>query len=121
MQIILNFVLREHGTPVPGTAGVPLPMDISRSLACTSNDSFNNPEIVTVDASAIGMGEFQITDCHDNFLNFFNDFGEIENLTQTFPQFLPEGFENLALALTLLTYARPQDLLFDFPMFYIGK
>lgn len=119
MQVILNVILKKHATPVPGSSPILLPMDISRSLACETNESiFNNPEIKWVNGSVIGMDDFEITNCRDNFLNFFTEHPDID---PHLIDMLPPKFKILMQNLSVLSLARPQDLLFDFPMFYIGK
>ena len=117
MQVILNIILKEHGTPVPGSSPLPFPMDISRSLACVTDGNLSNPEIVSVDGSMFELGDFNITNCHDNFINFFVEHFEIVSLII---DHIPK-YTNKTLKLEDLTLARPQDLLFDFPMFYVGK
>ena len=124
MQIILNVILREHGTPVPGTAAVPLPVDISRSLTCNTTNNFSNPEIIPVNWTTIGIPEtFNITNCHDNFLNFISDFERLVNIVEDLNTTDERVIEYQAMLqnFTLKTFARPQDLLFNLPMFYIGK
>ena len=63
------------------------------------------------------MDYFNITDCRDNFANFLADFPAVINKVEQFYPKYPAMFKNY----TLRTYARPQDLLFNLPMFYIGK
>lgn len=127
MQIILNIILKDHGTAVPGSSPVLIPMDISRSLACETNGS-NHPEII------LANGTFPITNCHDNLFNFFAEHNITElrsrtnELIDTLPFDIPnktldkinETFDLLEM-LSITSLARPQDLLFNLPMFYIGK
>lgn len=136
MQIILNIILRDHGTPVPGSSPILIPMDVSRSLACeTDGSAFNNPEIISPN------GTFNITNCHDNLFNFFTEHPNITNINNTE---LREFINDLSILLnitlpvdkimdqimeeeeelkniSIFSLARPQDLLFNLPMFYIGK
>ena len=116
MQVILNLILREHGTAVPGTASLSIPMDISRSLACNATNFTRNPEILLVTGTEDGQAPYNITDCHDNFANFLDDFPGLIQLANDISE-LKEIIQNW----TLFTYARPQDLLFNLPMFYISK
>ena len=118
MQIILNIVLKKHQTVVPGTGAVPFPMDISRSLTCRpANNSYNNPDIEVFNTTIFGTDNYTITDCHDNFLNFLSDYERLVNLvTQSESKYHKE-----LEIFNLMTLARPQDLLFNLPMFYIGK
>ena len=118
MQIILNIVLKKHQTVVPGTGAVPFPMDISRSLTCRpANNSYNNPDIEVFNTTIFGTDNYTITDCHDNFLNFLSDYERLVNLvTQSESKYHKE-----LEIFNLMTLARPQDLLFNLPMFYIVK
>ena len=65
-----------------------------------------------------GLGEFNITNCRDNYINFFVEHPNIVNIIGDIPN---TSFSDEILELKDLTYARPQDMLFDFPMFYVGK
>jgi ABC-type multidrug transport system fused ATPase/permease subunit len=126
MQIILNIILKEHQTPVPGTGAVPFPMDISRSLTChPANNSYNNPDIEMINGTIIGIDkDYNITDCHDNFLNFLSDYEHLYNLVTEFhngSKYNESKYSEHLKYLNLVTFARPQDLLFNLPMFYIGK
>jgi ABC-type multidrug transport system ATPase subunit len=117
MQVILNIVLKEHGTAIPGSSSLLFPIDITRSLACVTDGNSSNPDFRRVDGTPFGLGEFNITNCRDNFLNFFVEHPGIEELIEgIFP-----NYTNETLELDIFTLARPQDLLFDLPMFYVGK
>ena len=120
MQIILNIILKEHRTAVPGTEAIPFPVDISRSLTChPDNSSYNNPEIIEIyNTSIIGLENLTITDCHDSFANFLNDYEQLVNLAEILTN---ETITNEIDNYKINTLARPQDLLFNLPMFYIGK
>ena len=86
-------------------------MDIGRSVACiTEGGPYNNPEIIEFNGT-------NITNCHDNLLNFFVDYPSwriLEDLPIPDLKFILEELYNMTLA-------RPQDLLFELPMFYVGK
>lgn len=136
MQIILNIILRDHGTAVPGSSPVLIPMDIGRSVACETNGSaYSNPDIIWGDAN----GTFDITNCHDNLFNFFTEQNIIELnnsifelINKTNNELYPFQVPNRTVdkinqtfvmleELSIASLARPQDLLFNLPMFYIGK
>ena len=116
MQIILNIVLKKHGTAVPGTGSLPFPVDISRSLACNASNRFNNPNVKLANGTLIGLNYFNITQCHDNLFNFLDDYPGLIRAARVDPS-LNETIENF----TLVALTRAQDQLFSLPMFYIGK
>ena len=118
MQLILNIIIRRHGTSVPGTTPLYIPMDISRSVACVKNgDECNNPEIIYPEI--IEFNGTSITNCHDNFLNVFVEFPGLLNLLG---QFNVSEFDEMLFNISYYTsLARPQDLLYSLPMFYMGK
>ena len=118
MQLILNRILSEHATAVPGTTPIYLPMDIGRSVACETNGStFGNPEIILVTDLFNSSLTHNITNCHDNLLNFYLDLPEANEIIDKSNNSRAEMFRDLSN----VTLARPQDLLFQIPMFYIGK
>lgn len=115
MQIILNIVLHKHKALVPGAGSVPFPMDIGRSLACTVQNGTNNPEIITVDGLEFGIRNYNITNCHDKFLNIIDDYPYLVSRIEHSP------FGATIQNYSVKTLARPQDLLFNIPFFYIGR
>lgn len=119
MQIILNIILRDHGTPVPGSSPVLLPTDIGRSVACKTNGSaYNHPEIISAN------GTFDITNCHDDLFNFYTEYNITKFISEIHPEDRSKKFNrtvDMLEELNITSLARPQDLLFNLPMFYIGK
>ena len=106
MQLILNHILKQHGTAIPGSDAYGFPMDISRLVVCnSSNDSYTNP------------GQ-----CRDEIFSFFEEYDWrgfldlFENITNVTDSFLINETEFL----NQISVLPRQELLFDLPMYYVG-
>ena len=104
-QVAINSVLSAHPVPVPGTDGLPLPVDAGRPVPCQRNESNET------------FGDGRPSQCYQETFSTPVDFPYLfDNRTH-----IPKNY-----SLTLQEWKKnntvlPQMVLFDLPFYYVAK